>query len=79
MGQYSSRMNRAHSSDWVEHTLDKRVVVGSTPTAPTNTGVAQLAAHLVYTQDVEGSIPSSRTTKVLLPFFGIRATKAKGG
>ena len=46
----------------VEHRLDKAVVVGSTPTGPTNTRVAQLVERLPYKQDVGGSIPPLGTS-----------------
>jgi len=46
---------------WLAQTLDKRQVVGSSPTCPTNAGLTQMVECLLYTQNVGGSIPSSRT------------------
>jgi hypothetical protein len=47
---------------WLAQTLDKRQVVGSSPTCPTIfAGLTQMVECLLYTQNVGGSIPSSRT------------------
>ena len=57
------RDQRASSSVWLERTLDKREVGGSSPPWPTTIlgGIAQLGERLLCKQEVIGSIPFTST------------------